>query len=92
MQIEPVSQHCFDRQLFHWGDTPPLRWAVINTKRVRCGKKEGFDVGNFFYAKIEAKSRKTDPWMALVASMTVEGVLGNGQAMVSPDKIKVFTF
>ena len=27
----------------------------------------------FVYAKIEARSRKTDPFMALVASMTAEG-------------------
>ena len=92
MQVESVIQECFNRRLFTWGDAPQLRWAVNNTKRVRSSRKEGSDTGNFIYAKIEAKSRKTDPWMALVASMTVEDVLGNGQAMVSPDKIKVFTF
>lgn len=92
MQVEPVIQECFSRQLFTWGDAPQLRWAVNNTKRVRSSRKEGSDTGNFIYAKIEAKSRKTDPWMALVASMTVESVLGSGQQMVSPDKIKVFTF
>lgn len=36
------------------------------------------DTGNFIYAKIEAKSRKTDPFMALVASMTIEPLLGSG--------------
>ena len=36
------------------------------------------DTGNFIYAKIEARSRKTDPWMALVASMTIEDKLGDG--------------
>ena len=92
MQVEPVIQECFNRKLFTWGDAPQLRWAVNNTKRVRSSRKEGSDTGNFIYAKIEAKRRKTDPWMALVASMTVESVLGSGQQMVSPDKIKVFTF
>ena len=92
MQVEPVIQECFNRKLFTWGDAPQLRWAVNNTKRVRSSRKEGSDTGNFIYAKIEAKSRKTDPWMALVASMTVESVLGSGQQMVSPDKIRVFTF
>ena len=29
-------------------------------------------VGNYVYGKIEAKSRKTDPFMALVAAMTIE--------------------
>ena len=79
MRVEPVIQECFDRQQFAWGDCPPLRWAVNNTKRVRSSRQMGVDTGNFIYAKIEAKSRKTDPFMALVASMTVEDVLGNGQ-------------
>lgn len=84
MRVEPVIQECFDRQLFTWGDNPCLRWAVNNTKRVRSSKKLGVDTGNFIYAKIEAKSRKTDPWMALVASMTGEDVLGTGQAAAMP--------
>lgn len=84
MQIEPVIQACFDRELFHWGDCPPLRWAVNNTKRVRSSKKIGVDTGNFIYAKIEAKSRKTDPFMALVASMTVENELGTGAPIELP--------
>ena len=92
MQVEPVIQECFNRNLFSWGDVPHLRWAVNNTKRIRRGKAEGTDTGNFVYAKIEAKSRKTDPFMALVASMTVESVLGNGQPIVSPEMIHVFTF
>lgn len=84
MRVEPVIQECFDRQLFTWGDNPCLRWAVNNTKRVRSSKKLGVDTGNFIYAKIEAKSRKTDPWMALVASITGEDVLGTGQAASMP--------
>lgn len=92
MQVEPVIQECFNRKLFTWGDTPHLRWSVNNTKRIRRGKAEGADTGNFVYAKIEAKSRKTDPFMALVASMTVESVLGSGQPIVPPEMIQVFTF
>lgn len=84
MQVEPVIQECFDRGLFHWGDCPPLRWAVNNTKRVRASRSAGVDTGNFIYAKIEAKSRKTDPFMALVASMTVEDSLGDGRAADIP--------
>jgi len=91
MQVEPVIQECFNRQLFHWGDVPHLRWAVNNTKRVRSSRSAGCDTGNFIYAKIEAKSRKTDPFMALVASMTVELVLGTGQPVELPN-IPVFTF
>ena len=84
MQVEPVIQECFDRGLFHWGDNPCLRWSVNNTKRVRSSRAAGVDTGNFIYAKIEALSRKTDPWMALVSSMVVEPVLGDGRPAVLP--------
>lgn len=84
MQVEPVIQECFDRQLFHWGDNPCLRWSVNNTKRVRSSRKLGVDTGNFIYAKIEAKSRKTDPFMALAASMTIEPLLGTGTPLAAP--------
>lgn len=84
MQVEPVIQECFDREQFHWGDVPHLRWAVNNTKRVRSSRKLGVDTGNFIYAKIEAKSRKTDPFMALVAAMTAEPLLGTGLPLGAP--------
>lgn len=77
MMIEPTIQECFDRNYFTWGDNPCLRWAVNNTKRVRSSRKLGVDTGNFIYAKIEAKSRKTDPFMALVASMVIESEADN---------------
>ena len=72
MKVQPVIASCFNKQLFTWGDTPSLRWATNNTKLVRSGKKEGTDTGNYYYAKIEGKSRKTDPFMALAASMVIE--------------------
>ena len=84
MAADPVIQECFDRELFTWGDNPCLRWAVSNTKRVRSSKKLGVDTGNFIYAKIDAKSRKTDPFMALVACITCEPALGGGVATVPP--------
>ena len=84
MQVDPVIQECFDRELFHWGDNPCLRWSVNNTKRKRSSRNVGFDTGNYEYAKIEGKSRKTDPFMALVASMCVEPVLGSGQVVTLP--------
>ena len=66
----------FANRNFVWGDTPELRWATNNTKLIRYGRKLGTsgdaDVGNYVYGKIEAKSRKTDPFMALVAAMTIE--------------------
>lgn len=84
MRVDPLIQECFDRHLFHWGDNPCLRWAVNNTKRVRSSRSIGVDTGNFIYAKIEAKSRKTDPFMALAASMTAEAALGTGEVVTLP--------
>lgn len=84
MKVEPVIQECFNRGLFCWDDSPHLRWSVNNTKRVRASRNIGVDTGNFIYAKIEAKSRKNDPFMALVASMTCEDKLGSGQATTMP--------
>ena len=80
MKVQPVIDSCFNKQLFTWGDNAPLRWATNNTKLVRSGKKEGTDTGNYYYAKIEGKSRKTDPFMALVASMVIEDRLDDGQS------------
>ena len=84
MAVDPVIQECFDRGYFCWGDNPCLRWAVNNTKRVRSSKKLGVDTGHYIYAKIEGKSRKTDMFMALVAAMTAETVLGGGQTTFLP--------
>lgn len=71
-KIVPVIDHCFNNGFFIWGDYAPLRWATNNTKTIRYGKNVGADKGSFVYAKIEARSRKTDPFMALVASMVCE--------------------
>ena len=72
LSITPVINHCFVEGYFNWGDNPVLRWAVGNTKLVPYGKAKGDDKGSFVYAKIESKSRKTDPFMALVAAMVKE--------------------
>lgn len=75
MKLDPVVQNCFDTGNFIWGNNPALRWAVNNVKRVVSSKKIGSDTGNYYYAKIEGKSRKTDPWMALAAAMCCEDAL-----------------
>lgn len=80
MRVQPVIDSCFNNGYFSWGDNPALRWATNNTKLIRSGKKEGTDTGNFYYGKIEAKSRKTDPFLALVASMVIEDELGTGES------------
>jgi phage terminase large subunit-like protein len=90
MQIVPVIDSCFANQNYTWGDNPPLRWATNNTKKVRSMKKTGVDTGNYYYAKIEGKSRKTDPFMALVASMVIEGELPE-KYMNEPD-VDVYTY
>jgi phage terminase large subunit-like protein len=77
-KVQTVIDDCFTRHLFTWGDYPPLRWAVNNTKKMSAGKKEGTETGNYYYAKIESKSRKTDPFMALVHAMTIESELEGG--------------
>ena len=72
MRLVPVIESCFVNEYYHWGDNPPLRWAVNNAKLIPYGRQKGQDKGSFVYGKIEAKSRKTDPWMALVASQVCE--------------------
>lgn len=84
MRTDPAIQQCFDRGFFSWSDNPCLRWAVNNTKRLRRGRSEGTDTGNFYYGKIDAKARKTDPFMAFVAAMTAEPVLGTGEPLAAP--------
>lgn len=83
MQVEPLIQECFSRHYFTWGDVPHLRWAANNTKRERR-KIGGVDTGNFIYAKIEPRSRKTDPFMALVAAMCCEDVLNKPKVTMPP--------
>ena len=75
IQVVPVIDSCFVNHNFVWGDNPVLRWGCNNTKLISYGRKEGADKGSFVYAKIESKSRKTDPWMSLVMSMCVESEL-----------------
>lgn len=74
-KVQKVIDDTFTRNLFIWGDCPPLRWAVNNTKLIASGRKTGEETGNYYYGKIESKSRKTDPFMALVHSMTIEDLL-----------------
>lgn len=87
MKVVPKIDSCFAKQFFIWGNNPPFQWAANNAKRVPAGSKlknmlgaTGADYGNFVYGKIEPKSRKTDPFMAMVAAMTAEDILGDGLA------------
>lgn len=76
MRVAPVIDSLFANHNLVWGDAPEMRWATNNTKLIRYGRNlgqsEDADLGNFVYGKIEGKSRKTDPFMAFVAAMTIE--------------------
>ena len=96
MRTAPVINRCFLNHLFTWGDTPHLRWATNNTKLVPAKKsnlaKDGeLDMGNYLYGKIEPHARKTDPFMALVASMVVEDQL-TPEELDIPFDIPVMTY
>ena len=64
VQTVPVIDSWFVGGLLHWGDNPLMRWATNNTMKVRYNA--GGNSGNYRYEKIEPKSRKNDPFMALV--------------------------
>ena len=95
MKVAPLIDSCFVNKWLRWGDAPELRWATNNAKLIRHGRKPGkeddADMGNYVYGKIEGKSRKTDPFMAFVAAMTVENVLPQKRAKPTP-KIQVYNY
>lgn len=61
VSVTPVFDYLFDKHLIAFGDLPLVRWAINNTKKTPTR-----NVGNYIYEKIEPKSRKTDPFMAMV--------------------------
>jgi phage terminase large subunit-like protein len=66
MLVQPKINSMFLQNKIIWGDDPLMRWFTNNTKL------EPAPNNNFKYGKIEAKSRKTDGFMAFVAAMTLE--------------------
>lgn len=78
IRLYPVIDSCFANHFFVWGDNPVLRWATNNTKLLKVTKsaltEESF-TGNYYFGKIDAQTRKTDPFMALVMSMVGEHLL-----------------
>lgn len=75
MKVQPVINSMFANHNLIVGDNPVIRWAINNTKLLRNTS------GSFYYGKIEEKSRKTDPFLAGVASMTIEDILGTGESV-----------
>lgn len=70
MTVSPTIDSKFAKHEIAFGENPLMRWAIHNTKMVRTGINK--TTGNMTYGKIEGKSRKTDPFMALVAAATCE--------------------
>lgn len=73
-KIVPVVESYFNQDHLIWGDNPMLRWATNNVKVISWRTKTTGDseMGNQLYAKIEPKSRKTDPFMSFAHAMTEE--------------------
>ena len=91
MIISPVIESVFANQRIVWGDNPLMRWATNNTKMIRTGINK--DTGNMTYGKIEPKSRKTDPFMAFVAAMTLEEYLiSDSAALGAMANLGVWTY
>ena len=61
MMMIPTITSDFNNHRMVWGDDPLTRWAAWNAKLITS------KAGNTTYGKIEPKSRKTDPFMAVVA-------------------------
>lgn len=90
LKVAPVIDSCFANQYFVWGEDRLMRSAVNNTKLVKASKNIGSDTGSYYYAKIEGKSRKNDPFMSLVAAMTIESELGDGETVIAD--MPVYTY
>jgi len=69
MQVVQKISSMFIANKIIWGDDPLMRWFTNNTKL------EPAPNNNFKYGKIEAKSRKTDGFMAFVNAVIIEDEL-----------------
>ena len=98
MRVYPIIDRCFTNNYFYWGDQPALRWATNNSKLVKANKSKlaangELDIGNYLIGKIERKTRKNDPFTALVHSMCKEDKLKDlHQPSKARKHIRVATF
>ena len=97
MKTYPIIDRCFANGYFYWGEQPHLRWSTNNAKLIRAKKSKladnEVDIGNYLIGKIEPKTRKTDPFMALVHSMVGEDKLKRSYRSVSNSyrpRVKVY--
>lgn len=65
MRVQPVINSAFLTGSLAWGDDRLMRWFANNTRLVP------FQNSNYKYEKKEARSQKTDGFMALVAAFCV---------------------
>lgn len=63
MMIAPTITHVFNKHLIVWGENPLMNWYTNNACVIKAKS------GNIVYGKQEAKSRKTDGFMAFVYAM-----------------------
>lgn len=62
-QVAPILSSLFLNHHIHFGDCMIMRWFINNATRILDKK------GNITFGKIEPKTRKTDGFMAFVASL-----------------------
>lgn len=78
MRIQPVINSAFLTGNIAWGDDRLMRWFANNTRLVP------FQNSNYKYEKKEARGRKTDGFMALVAAFCAADALNGGAV---PDEL-----
>lgn len=90
-RVIPVIESDFINGKISWGLHKPLRWAANNTSIITKGGN-GETTGNRYYGKIEPKSRKTDPFMAYVASVVDDDLLleDNGMNFIDDNEVYIF--
>lgn len=90
MQTIPLITSDFNNHRFVWGDNPLIRWAAWNSKLMTS------PAGNTTYGKIEPKSRKTDPFKAIVAARCArakKGMMGEeSSSLFGGMEMKVYTY
>lgn len=87
MRWAPVIESLFANQKIVWGENPLMNWYVWNTY-VETDKD-----GNMHYQKKEAKSRKTDGFMALVSAIcSSEKLRDCGAGANTYNAMQVYTY
>lgn len=84
-KIAPLIELLFAEERFIFGDNMTMRWYISNTYKEIDGK------GNITYKKIEAKTRKTDGFFALLHAMTKDDELVD-EANSYYTGLKVYTY